>query len=201
VAECQRRYGLEVYAHADALRPLPQVTRPNRLEHGQELELGRSPNGQGGWKLRAYHLPGHAPGHLAFRESRYRAVLVGDLISTLSSILIDPSDGHLRTYLESLRSLESIAQGTIYPGHGPAARDGRKAVQEALHHRQEREEQVLRALSQSPQSADELVKKIYTDVDVSMHGLAKRSLLSGLIKLEEEGQVQQTDAGYRLGQA
>ncbi len=198
LAECQRRYRLPVYAHPDALELLPHLAQPMELANQQEIELGHSPDGGPGWKLRAYHVPGHAPGHLAFRESRYRAMLVGDLVSTLSSILIDPEDGHLHTYIESLRLLETIVDGTLYPGHGPAARDGRIAIQGTLRHREEREKQVINALSPTPQPADQLVEKVYTDVDVSLHGLAKRSLLSGLIKLEEEGRVRNKDGGYYL---
>jgi ribonuclease/clavin/mitogillin len=188
LAACQKRYALPVFAHEDAARFLADV-ECRYLSHGQEMDLGNSPDGRPDWKLRAFHTPGHAPGHLAFQESRYGALLVGDLISTLSSILIDPSDGHLRTYLESLRSVEPFARGTVYPAHGPAARDGRKAIRQQLLHRREREEQVLQALTREPQTVDDLVGKVYTDVDVSLHGLAKRSLLSGLIKLEEDGLV------------
>jgi glyoxylase-like metal-dependent hydrolase (beta-lactamase superfamily II) len=125
-------------------------------------------------------------------------MLAGDLISTLSSILIDPSDGHMHTYLESLRSMESVAEGTVYPAHGPPARDGKKAIRLQLQHREEREQQILQALSAGLRTPEELVVHVYTDVDVGMHGLAKRSLLSGLIKLEEDGKVRRVDNGYRL---
>jgi glyoxylase-like metal-dependent hydrolase (beta-lactamase superfamily II)/8-oxo-dGTP pyrophosphatase MutT (NUDIX family) len=198
VAECQRRYKLPIHAHRDTVSELPGFDFGDPLEHGQELDLGTSPDGQPGWKLRAYHVPGHAPGHLAFEESRYKALLLGDLLSTLSSILIDPRDGHLVTYLESLRFLESVAEGTVYPGHGPPAREGKKAIQAQIRHRQDREDQLLAALTDEPQSVAELVEKVYTDVDKSMWELAGRSLVSGLIKLQEEGRVEETDDGYRL---
>ncbi len=198
LGECRRRYRLPVYAHPDALQLLSPLEEGRALEHGQEIELGRSPDGRDGWKLRAYHVPGHAPGHLAYQENRYQAMLVGDLVSTLSSILIDPSDGHLRTYIESLQFLETVAEGTLHPGHGPAARDGRAAIRDTLRHREERERQVIDALSSVPQSVDALVEEVYVDVDESFHPLAKRSLLSGLIKLEEEGRVQSKEGGYCL---
>jgi glyoxylase-like metal-dependent hydrolase (beta-lactamase superfamily II) len=110
--------------------------------------------------------------------------------------LIDPSDGHLRTYIDSLRFLETVAEGTLYPGHGPAARDGRAAIRATLRHREEREGQVIDALNGVPQSVEALVKKVYVDVDERFHPLAERSLLSGLIKLEEEGRVQSKEDGY-----
>jgi glyoxylase-like metal-dependent hydrolase (beta-lactamase superfamily II)/8-oxo-dGTP pyrophosphatase MutT (NUDIX family) len=196
VAACQKRYDLPVFAHEDAAKYLPDVEFQSHIEHGQVIDLGRSPDGRPDWQLRAFHTPGHAPGHLAYEESRYGALLVGDLISTLSSILIDPSDGHMATYLDSLRAVESIARGVAYPSHGHAARDGKAAIRQQILHRQEREDQILRSLTQDPQNVDELVKKVYTDVDVSLHGLAKRSLLSGLIKLEEESRATHTGSGF-----
>ena len=201
VAECQSRYRLPVHAHRDTVAQLPDIRFADSLEHGQALDLGTSPDGQPGWKLRAYHVPGHAPGHLAFQESRYQALIAGDLLSTLSSILIDPRDGHLATYLKSLQFLESIAEGTVYPGHGPPAREGRKAIRMALGHRQEREAQLLAALSHESQAVEVLVSKIYQDVDKSIWELAGRSLVSGLIKLQEEGRVQEKEGGYCLSGA
>ena len=198
LTECQRRYDLEVYAHRETARLVPESGGWIHLENEQEIELGPSPDGQPGWSLRAYFTPGHAPGHLVFRENRYRAVLAGDLISTRSSILIDTGGGHRGTYLGSLRLLESVAEATVYPGHGVPVREGRKAVRAALRHRREREQQLIDVLTGDPQSAEVLVKKVYAHEDPSLHGLALRSLLSGLIKLEEEGSVEHARGGYYL---
>lgn len=198
VAACQQRYGLSVRAHRDTMARLEGIDFGECVEEGEELDLGTSPDGQLGWKLRAYHVPGHAPGHLAFQESRYQALVLGDLVSTLSSILIDPRDGHLATYLNSLKLLESVADGTVYPGHGPPAREGRKAIEAALRHRRDRERQLLRALTPELQSVAVLVPQVYQDVDENMWELAGRSLTSGLIKLQEEGKVEEEDGRYRL---
>jgi glyoxylase-like metal-dependent hydrolase (beta-lactamase superfamily II) len=115
--------------------------------------------------LRVYHLPGHAPGHLAFQETRYQAVIVGDLISTLSSMLIDPTDGHLGTYIESLQFLESVTNGHLYPAHGPPAREGRRVVQKALDHRHKRKQQIIATLGTHPQTLEKLVNDIYAKFD------------------------------------
>jgi glyoxylase-like metal-dependent hydrolase (beta-lactamase superfamily II)/8-oxo-dGTP pyrophosphatase MutT (NUDIX family) len=197
----QKRFPVPARAHRDQMARLPAARFGETLEHGDELDLGRAPDGSPDWKLRAYHVPGHARGHLAFQESRYGAIAVGDLVSTLSSILVDPSDGHLATYLESLRFLEAVTRATLYPGHGPPVADGRAVIQKTLEHRKEREQQILGALGsepQSPQSVAELLRRIYADVDPKVYHLAERSLLSGLIKLEEEGRVRKGEAGYSL---
>jgi glyoxylase-like metal-dependent hydrolase (beta-lactamase superfamily II)/8-oxo-dGTP pyrophosphatase MutT (NUDIX family) len=194
----QHRFGVEAHAHPDCMARLPDARFGRSLGHGDELDLGAAPDGSPGWRLRCYHVPGHAKGHLAFRESRYGAIVVGDLVSTLSSILVDPSDGHLRTYLDSLRFLQTVTKGTLYPGHGPPTPDGPAVLRKTLEHRKEREAQLLAALADEPRTAAELTRRIYTDVDPGALPLAERSLLSGLVKLEEEGRVARSNGGYRL---
>ncbi len=196
--EMQKRFPVLARAHRDCMERLPTARFGQRLEHEDEIDLGTAPDGSPDWKLVAYHVPGHARGHLAFQESRYGAIAVGDLVSTLSSILVDPSDGHLATYVDSLRFLETVTHGTLYPGHGSPAPAGVVVIQKALQHRKERENQVLAALSSEPQTLAELVAKVYADVDPGVHRLAERSLLSGLIKLEEEGRCWKSGEGYRL---
>jgi glyoxylase-like metal-dependent hydrolase (beta-lactamase superfamily II)/8-oxo-dGTP pyrophosphatase MutT (NUDIX family) len=198
LVEMQERFSVPARAHRDCMERLPSARFGKPLEHEDDIDLGTAPDGTDGWTLRAYHVPGHARGHLAFRESRYDAIAVGDLVSTLSSILVDPSDGHLATYLDSLRFLEKVTEGTLYPGHGPPASPGRTVIRKTLEHRKERESQVLAALSSEPQTLEALLAKIYADVDPKVHGLAERSLLSGLIKLEEEGRCWKNEKGYRL---
>jgi ribonuclease/clavin/mitogillin len=198
VEETLRRYELPIYAHRLAAESLPHIDFSDLLEHGQELELGPSPEGEPGWKLKIYHLPGHAPGHLVFQETCYQAVIVGDLISTLSSILIDPKDGHLAAYIESLHFLESVTQGYLYPGHGSPAPEGKLIVTRTLRHRQRREQRLLEALDHGPQTLDAILPKVYVKIDRRVAKYAERSLLSGLIKLVEEGRVEETAEGYRL---
>ena len=198
VEETIRRYKLPIYAHRLTAEALPHMDFSDVLEHGQELELGSSPKGDSDWKLTVYHLPGHAPGHLVFQENCYQGVIVGDLISTLSSILIDPQDGHLATYIQSLHVLESITYGHLYPGHGSPAKEGRLVVQRTLLHRQKREQRLLEALTRSPQMLNAILPKVYIKIDQRVVKYAELSLLSGLIKLIEEGQVKETARGYQL---
>jgi 8-oxo-dGTP pyrophosphatase MutT (NUDIX family) len=95
VAATARRYGLAVRAHARTLERLPDdggvdFARGPALADGERLELGRAPDGRAGWGLTCHHTPGHDQGHMIFVEDRYRAALAGDLVSTLSTIVIDP---------------------------------------------------------------------------------------------------------------
>lgn len=189
VAALRARQELPVYAHPETVARLALGGSARHLGDGDELDLGVAPDGSTPWTLRAYHTPGHAPGHLVFRESRYGALVAGDLVSTVSTIVIDPPEGHLATYLASLERMAREEIGTIYPAHGPAHPDGRALLRQYLEHRQAREDKLIAALGQAPVAVSDLVTAVYDDTDVRLHGLAARSLLAGLIKLEEEGRA------------
>ena len=193
-----RRYDAPVLAHAETLSRLSldvENTRP--LADGVELPLGAAPDGSPGWLLTAHHTPGHAPGHLIFRESRYGAVVAGDLVSTVSTIVIDPPEGHLATYLRSLeRTLELVSDGgVLHPAHGPVASDGPRLLRRYLEHRERREESLARALGEEAAPEDALLPRVYADVDEALHPIAARSLRAGLEKLAEEGRAEEVATG------
>ena len=200
LSEMQNRYKVPAFAHVDCMNELKGADFGEPLSHGDVLNLGIAPDGSSGWALTTYHVPGHARGHLAFQDTRYGALLVGDLVSSLSSILIDPKDGHLSTYLNSLQFLHTVAKNILYPGHGPPVQDGARLIETTIEHRADRERQLLESLNDIPQTAQTLVKEIYGGVPEDFKRLAQRSLLSGLIKLKEEGLVCHVASGYKLTQ-
>jgi len=197
-ALCRAR-GLAASGHPRTLKRLaPGIPRGAALQDGDRVALGRAPDGQTGWELEAIFTPGHDQGHLCFRESRYGAMLVGDMMSTVSTIVIDPPEGHLATYLKSLERLEQYAMTTLYPAHGPALRDGRRLTQKYLRHRRQREAKLLEALSQQPSDVDALLPKVYWDADPRLYPFAARSLQAGLEKLAEEGKADEQRGVWRL---
>lgn len=168
-----------------------QVENSRILQDGTRLPLGVAPDGSPNWTLTVHHTPGHAPGHLAFRESRYGAVIAGDLVSTVSTIVIDPPEGHLATYLASLEAMRGLmgGAGVLHPAHGPVASDGTRLLERYLVHRQRREDALVAALDDGVETVPELVVRVYADVHERMHGVAARTLIAGLEKLEEEGRA------------
>lgn len=194
-----QRYQLPVRAHEECYRRIESgYLRGAALREGDRIELGNAPDGSPDWHLSVLHTPGHAVDHLCYLESRYQAAIVGDMLSTISTILIDPPEGHMRTYLEQLRRLLSFPIKTLYPAHGPAHRDGAALIRQFLEHRQQREQTVIDALGETPQSIDELLPKIYDDVPESVYPVASRSLLAGLIKLEEDGVSESRNGAWKL---
>jgi endoribonuclease LACTB2 len=184
---------LPVRAHPLTLARLePGFRAGAAIDDGMKVPLGKSPDGKPGWELLAVHTPGHDRGHLCFRESRYGTMLVGDMLSTVSTIIVDPPEGHLETYLQSLERLATQPMTTLYPAHGPAMRDGQRLVKQYLRHRRQRETKLLEVLQQAPGTIDELLPKVYWDADPKLFRFAARSLLAGLQKLQAEGRATET---------
>ncbi|MFQ5825581.1 MAG: MBL fold metallo-hydrolase, partial [bacterium] len=69
VRACQERYRLPLMAHQKTAEKLSNYQFSRFLEHGDELDLGQAPDGQSGWKLKVYHMPGHALGHLYYKSA------------------------------------------------------------------------------------------------------------------------------------
>ncbi|HYE66554.1 MAG TPA: MBL fold metallo-hydrolase, partial [Pyrinomonadaceae bacterium] len=100
---------------AEALRDGIHVDR--LIEDGELIEL----EGEPCLSLRAMHTPGHARGHLCFYEERTGALLTGDNIVGLGPVLIDPPEGDMRDYLESLARMRALPNlSVLFGGHGPA---------------------------------------------------------------------------------
>ena len=157
--------------------------------HGERLEVG-------GCALRVLHTPGHASNQLCFLEERERVLFTGDHLMQGSTVVINPPDGHLATYLASLRLLLAEEIEYIAPGHGFLMGKPHEMVERVLVHRLARENKVLAQLvAHGPATLDDLVPHVYDDVPARMHPVASRSLLAHLIKLRDEGRA--AEAGGR----
>lgn len=194
-----QKYHLPVRAHPLTYDRIPNGFHPGEpLNEGDKIDLGTSPDGQAGWHLSVIHTPGHADDHLCFMDSRYHAAIVGDMLSTISTILIDPPEGHMHTYIRSLERLLDYPIKMLYPAHGPTHRDGHEVIRYFLKHRQEREQTIIDTLESEPQTLGELLPTVYSDVTQSTYPIASRSLLAGLIKLEEDGVCVKNQRGWSL---
>jgi glyoxylase-like metal-dependent hydrolase (beta-lactamase superfamily II)/8-oxo-dGTP pyrophosphatase MutT (NUDIX family) len=192
---CAHRYHLPIFAHpATATALVGQVEVNATIQEGDRLDLGTALDARGPWWLEALHTPGHASGHLAFYEPHYRLLFAGDMVSTVSSVVIAPPDGDLTTYLQSLRRLSSLESRLLLPGHGGVSSCPRETIEMCIAHRVQREEQLVAALAQGPRSMNDLLVEVYKGVPEPMMKFARLQLLAGLQKLKREGKVvQKTD--------
>jgi glyoxylase-like metal-dependent hydrolase (beta-lactamase superfamily II) len=176
-----------VAAHRLTAAALPYGIEAERLiEDGDLIELSGEPN----ISLQAMHTPGHAQGHLCFHEARTGTLISGDNIVGLGSVLIDPPEGNMRDYLNSLSRMRSLPNlSVIFGGHGPAMANPYQKIDEYLTHRQQREELILAAVREGAATPKEIVALAYTDVSPKAHGMAERAVLAHLEKLIADGLV------------
>ena len=199
VTAVSRRYNLPVRAHPLTYDRIPRgYIRGEPLNEGDRIDLGTAPDGSADWHLRVVETPGHAPDHICYLESRYQAAIVGDMLSTVSTIVIDPPEGHMQTYLRSLERLLDYPINTLYPSHGPVYLKGSKLIRKFIDHRREREHKIMHALNTTPRTVEELLPEAYNDVTEDSFPVAARSLLAGLIKLQEEGKCEQAGEGWKI---
>ena len=149
--------------------------------------------------IRAVSTPGHASNHLCYRHETLKWLFTGDHIMSGSTVVIDPPDGNMLHYLESLERLKMLDLAALLPGHGPLIDNPDEMVDWLINHRLKREAKVVSALEENPGlTLSELTPFVYNDVDASLHRLASRSLLAHLLKLKAEGRAEDTDNAWRM---
>jgi len=174
------------------------VTVDRFIEDNELIELEGDP----GWRLRALHTPGHARGHLCFHEEISGAIITGDLVVGIGTVVIDPPEGNMLHYFSSLRRLLALPKlSVLFPAHGPAIGAAREKIEEYIEHRTLRENKIFAAVRAGAELPHDIVEAAYTDVHPSMYGLAERSTVAHLEKLEAEGRVNRYDGGrYRAAE-
>jgi glyoxylase-like metal-dependent hydrolase (beta-lactamase superfamily II) len=132
--------------------------------------------------------PGHSSDSVSFVLESDRALLTGDTVLGRGTAVIAHPDGHLGDYLDSLRRLRDIAGGdieVILPGHGPVLHEPIAVLDYYLMHRRQRLDQVRDALAAGDESEDEVVRRVYADVDESLWPYATLSVRAQLDYLRD----------------
>jgi glyoxylase-like metal-dependent hydrolase (beta-lactamase superfamily II) len=163
------------------------------IKDGEVITLTGEPSIQ----LEALHTPGHARGHLCFHDAERGVLLSGDNIVGLGSVLIDPPEGNMAQYLDSLHRLQKLPNlKLLLGGHGPATASPYQKIAEYITHRLERETNILTAVREGASSPSAVVERVYTDVSPKAYPLAERAVLAHLEKLETEGSIQRNGETY-----
>ncbi len=189
----RRELGVPIAATAQTAELL-QFKVDRVVGDGEALETGPR-----GWRM--LHLPGHTRGHLCLIEEGSGAVVAGDLVAGVGTVIVDPPEGDMADYLDSLDRLLAQRPGTIYPAHGPVVPAGAAKLSEYRAHRLERERRVLASLEafKAPATPAQLVPGAYPDVAPELYPLAERSLLAHLYKLARDGRAAEVEPGsWRL---
>ncbi|WP_342631422.1 MBL fold metallo-hydrolase [Marinobacter alkaliphilus] len=144
--------------------------------------------------LKVIHTPGHASNHLCFLLTDQELLFSGDHIMQGSTVVINPPDGDMKAYVESLYELLEEPVRFIAPAHGFLMGQPEAVIDYLITHRLSREHKIFRSLQAlAPVSLKDLTAKAYDDVPAAIHGLAARSALAHLLKLEAEQRAYQSD--------
>ena len=186
--------GLPILAHPITTKLLDGLlSLEGVLREGDILDGGGE-----GHRWSVYHTPGHASGHIVLHEPVRGWLIGGDMVAAEGTIVIEPPDGHMSTYLEQLQRLETLSPSRLVPSHGEVVEDPVGLFQHYRRHRLMRESRVLAALEDVPQPLQTLTALSYPELPTAMHPLASRSCLAHLIRLEEQGQAAQLGGGWAL---
>jgi len=179
-SEAAARFAELTGAPVRALDPARRLG-PEGLADGEVLAVE-------GLELRVIGTPGHSGDSLSFLLPADRALLTGDTVLGRGTTLVSHPDGRLADYLASLELLREAAArhefDTVLPGHGPVLGDALDVLDFYLAHRKERLAQVAAALSAGDESAEEVVRRVYADVDRALWPAAELSVRAQLHYLD-----------------
>ncbi|MGQ0711156.1 MAG: MBL fold metallo-hydrolase [Rhodoferax sp.] len=139
--------------------------------------------------LEVLHTPGHAANHVCLLLASHGLLFSGDHILQGSTTVIDPPDGDMHDYLDSLHQLSqrcaALGLRQILSAHGRVIDDAQAAIAHLVRHRLQREAKVAAAMAARPQGGlQDWVALAYDDVDPGLWPLALRSLQAHVQRLQ-----------------
>ena len=169
-----------------------EVIERDRLN--SEIKIASSLNGGevrdlGGINLELIHAPGHTFGCLSIYIPEREVLFTTDTVMDISTTSINPNDGSLVEYMQTLNLFQDINPRIMYTGHGRPVKNPRQRLNRLIDHRLRREESILNKLKVRPLSTAQLSDVIYKGLQSSRKPLAERQIITTLLKLLEEGKV------------
>ena len=181
---------------APTARANSQFTPDRELHDGELLVLQSQDTTH---TLRVLHTPGHAANHMCLVLEEDGLLFSGDHVLNGSTTVVDPPDGHMNDYMNSLDKLLAACEQDriefILPAHGyvlgnlwDQPHDARACIAHLKAHRLKREAKILGVMQQHPEgSMDDWVQLAYDDVPARLWPVAMRSLLAHVARIRSLG--------------
>ncbi len=143
--------------------------------------------------LQVIHTPGHAANHLCLVLLEDGLLFSGDHILNGSTTVVDPPDGDMSDYLNSLDLLHEACTEYqlkyLLPAHGYVIGgpddEAQAAIARLKAHRLQREAKVMAAMQAQPDGTpDDWLALVYADVPQRMWPVAKRSLMAHVARIK-----------------
>ena len=185
-ALCAQRPPIVGLPSAPTARSNSHFVPDRALAAGEPLRL----NGTAPHTLRAVLTPGHAANHVCFVLEEDGLLFSCDHILNGSTTVIDPPDGHMGDYLDSLdrlhQSCEALDVQHILPAHGGVMNAPLQAIAQLKAHRLKREAKVAAVMRAQPDGdLDSWLPLAYDDVAPQVWPVARRSLRAHVERLHE----------------
>ncbi len=155
------------------------------MEDGDEIAVGR-------FRLKAFHMPGHDVGHLAWVDLATGLAFTGDLFTARGTSLpwYPPNAGGVAGYLDSLRRLAELPLQIVCPGHHTVIRGAGTIT--ALNRSttatvQDRDRRILSTLLAEPATFATLDDLIYDAAVRDVIPWASSVTMAHLQRLEQKG--------------
>jgi recombination protein RecT len=170
-------------------RPLLNNELLRLTKKGLEADLSDNT----GHTLQVIHTPGHAANHLCLVLLQDGLLFSGDHILCGSTTVIDPPDGDMSDYLDSLDLLGAACAEHhlkfILPAHGYVIggpdQEAIAAIARLKQHRLQREAKVIATMQAQPDGTlDDWLERVYDDVPARMWPVARRSLIAHVARIE-----------------
>jgi glyoxylase-like metal-dependent hydrolase (beta-lactamase superfamily II) len=160
--------------------------------------------------FRVVWTPGHTNGHICLYDAERRTLMTGDHvldpISPNVSLSREYAGNPLGEYLKSLRKVGELDADLVLPAHGDPFRDISRRVRELLAHHDEREAEVLEALSHGERTGYEVAsalpwtrrRRALSDLHLGQQRMALTETLAHLEELRSRGLIRRDRRGDLL---
>lgn len=146
--------------------------------------------------LVAHHTPGHAPGHLVLHHQLHGWVVAGDMVAGIGTIVLDPDEGDLQQYLDSLERVRALAPTALLPAHGPVLPHADAVISFYVAHRHQRTDQIRVAVERLGRCTPiEIAPVVYPELPEPMRLVAAAQITTHLRWMSDHGLVDRDSAG------
>lgn len=145
-----------------------------------------------GCEVRVVAAPGHTADSVCLLLPADGALLTGDTVLGSGTTVI-AQDGSLADYLATLDRLRALADAerlrVLLPGHGPLLADPAGVLDFYIAHRRERLAEVRAALAAGDRTGEQIVARVYAEVDPALWPFARWSVRAQLDYLASQGEL------------
>lgn len=129
-------------------------------------------------------IPGHDEGQIALYSRDNSWFLAGDLFQGIGTVVIGGEEGDMKKYFCTLERIIKMSPKVVFPSHGIGL-GGTSILEKTLEHRKQREAQILN-LHLEGHSPEQMLEKIYAEVDKKLWPYALENIHKHLTKLKAD---------------